>query len=161
MRGPATTPASIACFSPKTGPPMSRTVVKPRIRVSVASAPAMRLLKPMSPWIDSAGVGRTSIACQWASMSPGISVPPAPSITVAPGSAAIVSGLIRSISRSRTSTLTGAVSSGPLPSKTRTSSNSVTSASAGAAATARTPPGESFGTCGPPFLPRDPRSCGL
>jgi hypothetical protein len=34
------TPESIAVFSPNTGPPTSRTVVKPRISVSVASTPA-------------------------------------------------------------------------------------------------------------------------
>ena len=106
MRGPTTTPASIACFSPKTGPPMSRTVVKPRISVSVASSPAMRLLKPTSPLIDCAGVGRTSIACQWASISPGISVRPPPAIRVAP-SAAIGAVEIVAIRLPRTSTLDG------------------------------------------------------
>jgi hypothetical protein len=44
MRGPGTIPSSIACFRPNIGPPTSRTVVKPRISVSVASAPAAILL---------------------------------------------------------------------------------------------------------------------
>ena len=44
MRGPATTPSSMARLSPNAGPPMSRTVVKPRISVAVASAPAIRLM---------------------------------------------------------------------------------------------------------------------
>lgn len=34
----------MACFSPNEGPPMSRTVVKPRISVAVASLAASRLL---------------------------------------------------------------------------------------------------------------------
>ena len=42
----------------------------------------------MSPMSSAAGVGRTSIVCQWLSISPGISVRPPPSITVAlPGTA--------------------------------------------------------------------------
>ena len=44
MRGPATRPSSMARFRGKEGPPMSRTVVKPRISVSVASTPATRLV---------------------------------------------------------------------------------------------------------------------
>ena len=43
MRGPATMPSSMARLSPNAGPPRSRTVVNPRISVSVASAPATRL----------------------------------------------------------------------------------------------------------------------
>ena len=57
MRGPSMMPWSIARFRPNAGPPTSRTVVKPRISVSVASSPAARLAKPMS-LIASAGRGR-------------------------------------------------------------------------------------------------------
>ena len=44
MRGPLTMPSSMARLRPNTGPPTSRTVVKPRIRVSVASAPASEIV---------------------------------------------------------------------------------------------------------------------
>ena len=111
---------------------MSRTVVKPRISVSVASSPATRLLKPTSPLIDCAGVGRTSIACQWASISPGISVRPPPSIRVAP-SAAIGSVEIAAMTFPWTSTFDGAESVEPVPSKMRTFSKRTSSAEAGPA----------------------------
>ena len=51
IRGPTMTPKSMELFSPNTGPPTSRTVVKPRISVSVASTPAEILLYPTSPAI--------------------------------------------------------------------------------------------------------------
>ena len=101
----------MACFSPNTGPPMSRTVVKPRISVSVASAPATRVVKPTSPVITSTGVGRTRNACQWASISPGISVRPPPAMRVAP-SAAMGSGEMAAIALPWTSTLDGSESAG-------------------------------------------------
>ena len=69
--------------------------------------------------IDCAGVGRTSIACQCASISPGISVRPPPSIRVAP-SAAIGSVEIVAMTLPWTSTFDGAESVGPVPSKMRT-----------------------------------------
>jgi len=51
IRGPAMIPESMALFSPNTGPPTSRTVMKPHIRVSVASTAAAILLYPTSPAI--------------------------------------------------------------------------------------------------------------
>src|SRR5262249_35063266 len=71
---------TLVAFSPNTGPPTSRTVVKPRISVSVASTPATILLYPTSPTIAWAGFARISIACQCMSIRPGISVRPPPSI---------------------------------------------------------------------------------
>ena len=49
IRGPSTTPLSMACLRPKLGPPRSRTLVKPRMSVALASAPASRLVNPRSP----------------------------------------------------------------------------------------------------------------
>ena len=69
------------------------------------------------------------MACQWASISPGISVRPLPAITVTPGSAAIGSVEMRSMILPLISTLDGAESEAPLPSKMRTFSNNVAPAS--------------------------------
>src|SRR5215469_3496983 len=76
----------------------------------------------MSSAIAAAGVGRTSIACQCASISPGISVRPLPlTITVLTlRSTGMGEGDMRSILLPRTSTLVGLESEIPLPSKTRT-----------------------------------------
>ena len=159
MRGPATTPSSIACLSPNAGPPMSRTVVKPRISVSVASAPATRLLiadvavdrlggrRPhqhrVPVGVDQAGHQR------------------APAAVDAPWSPAV--GCDRRRWRSarsgcpRTSTLTARRAR---PRCRRRCGRSRTASRRRAPARPRPPglpPGESFGTCGPPFLPRDPR----
>ena len=149
MRGPTTMPMSMACFRPQTGPPRSRTVVKPRISVSVASAPASRLMKPTSPMIAATGVGRTSMVCQWASMSPGIRVRPLPAMTVTAGPAAIGAEEMRSIRLPRTSTLARPDSPVPLPSNTRTFSNSVAGTGRAAAAAVAAATGASCAMPGP------------
>ena len=69
------------------------------------------------------------MACQWASISPGISVRPLPAITVTPGSAAIGSVEMRSMILPLISTLDGVESEASLPSKMRTFSNNVAPAS--------------------------------
>src|SRR6266403_307828 len=125
MRGPTINPVSMAVFSPNTGPPTSRTVVKPRISVSVASTLAAILLYPTSPTIAWAGFGRISIACQCASIRPGISVSPPPAITVVPGSASIGAVEMRSKTLPLMRTLDGVESEPLLPSKIRTFWNSV------------------------------------
>ena len=80
MRGPTTMPSSIARLSPNAGPPTSRTVVNPRISVSVASAPATQVGVADVPRHRLGAVGRTSIACQCTSIRPGMSVRPPPSM---------------------------------------------------------------------------------
>src|SRR5262245_23946114 len=136
MRGPATVPSSMARLSPKAGPPTSRTVVNPRISVAVASAPATRLRWPMSPVSNCAGVGRTSIVCQWLSINPGISVRPPPSMStvLALRSVGIGPVAIRSILFPRTRTLLGPESVPLLPSKIRTFWNRVIAPAAEGAA---------------------------
>jgi hypothetical protein len=129
IRGPGTTPASIACFRPKLGPPTSRTAVKPRIRVAVASAPAWMLLKPMSPKISCCGVARMSIVCQWASIRPGISVLPCPSMTWAPAGDSALAPM-RAIRLPLTSTEVGGERLDDLPSNTRTFRNRTSPAKA-------------------------------
>src|SRR5215510_12972879 len=75
-----------------------------------------------------AGVGRTSIACQCISLRPGIRVRPPPSMmrVSALRSTAIGSREMRSMILPRINTLDGADSAGDLPSKMRTLLNSVT-----------------------------------
>src|SRR5215470_3768217 len=82
----------------------------------------------MSSAIAAAGVGRTSIACQCASISPGISVRPLPlTITVLTlRSTGMGEGDMRSILLPRTSTFDGAESVVLLPSKMRTFWNKTT-----------------------------------
>jgi hypothetical protein len=81
MCGPSTMPWSIAVFRAKDGPPASRTVVKPRISVAPASRPAIRRA---GSWVSAATwVAATSVACQWQSMSPGITARPPQSTTSA------------------------------------------------------------------------------
>jgi hypothetical protein len=137
MRGPETTPSSIARLRPNVGPPTSRTVVKPRISVSDASAPATRLLKPTSPSIAWAGVGRISIACQCASISPGISVRPPPLTSVAPS---LLIGLAETslIRLPSTRTFAFMIRCGFTPSKTWTFVNRVFGFDSGCCASAGT-----------------------
>jgi hypothetical protein len=75
-----------------------------------------------------AGVSRTSVACQCASVRPGINVRPPPSMirVVALRSTAIGAREILSIRLPRTSTLVGSDSAVLLPSKTLTLLKSVT-----------------------------------
>jgi hypothetical protein len=80
-------PESIAFFSGKEGPPRSRTVVKPRIRVRSAWALAERKTKPMSAVSSCAGLRLANITCQCASIRPGISTRPPQSISRAPSGA--------------------------------------------------------------------------
>src|SRR6185295_16649837 len=72
----------------------------------------------MSPVRADTGVGRTSIACQCASISPGISTRPPPLTTCA--SAVIAAAEILSILLLRTRTLDGGESAPFFPSKMRT-----------------------------------------
>src|SRR6516162_4015738 len=126
MRGPAVIPSSIARLRPKDGPPTSRTVVNPRISVSVASAPATKFAYPTSHAPTSEWGGRTNIVCQCASISPGISVRPEPLImVVAPDLSTGIGPLeIFSILLPRTRTLVGSESCADFPSNTRTFSKS-------------------------------------
>ena len=76
IRGAAISPASAASFSPRSSPPASRIVVKPRrsipSRIALASMPirvsGRWFIEPMSIFVIAAWT--------WASMSPGISVRP-------------------------------------------------------------------------------------
>ena len=57
MRGPGTVPSSMARLSPKTGPPMSRTDVTPRISMFLASAVATTCSYPAREfWRSAIGV---------------------------------------------------------------------------------------------------------
>ena len=86
--------------------------------------------------IAAAGVGRTSITCQCASISPGISVRPPPSMTTAPARRSAAIGVAETLSMRlpRTRTCDGPESCALLPSKMRTFWISVTAAGGGAAA---------------------------
>ena len=139
MRGPGSTWWSMARLRPNAGPPMSRTVVKPRNNVAVASAPASRLRWPTSPVRSAAGVGRTSIVCQCMSISPGMSVrpPPATVRVLAMESVGIGSREILSIVFPRTRTFMVPLNASLLPLKTRTSWNSVATFSGDVAPCAR------------------------
>ena len=122
MRGPGTRPASMPRFSPNTGPPRSRMLVKPRISMSLAALTAATLTKPMSP-VSTATCGTVAnMMCVWASIRPGISVrpPPAIRVTVAPAGAAIGAVEIALMTLPTTSTFDGADSRSEVPSKMRT-----------------------------------------
>src|SRR5215813_3000136 len=87
--------------------------------------------------MESTAVGRISIACQWTSISPGISVRPFPAIMVTLGSAAIGSVEMRSMILPLIRTLDGADSEAPFPSKMRTFWNNVALVVAGGLPCAR------------------------
>lgn len=126
MRGPLTRPSSMARLSPKVGPLRSRTLVKPRISMSAATLPASRLRYPISAVI-STGIGAAAVVrCTCASIRPGIRVRPPPSMVRVSARRSTGIGLvdILSILLPRTSTLDGADSVSPVPSKMRTFSNS-------------------------------------
>lgn len=76
MRGPGITSRSIASSRPKAAPPTSRTVVKPRSRQASASCPATRWMKPTSAVSAVTMSTPTRVACQWQSISPGITARP-------------------------------------------------------------------------------------
>ena len=123
MRGPMLTPSSMARLSPVTGPPRSRTVVKPRIKVASASRAASRWRYEGSA-VSRSGMGVAAMkACQCASMRPGISTRPSAAMTSTSSFASTVMGLeeMRSIVLPLTRTCDGAESAGLLPSKMRTS----------------------------------------
>ena len=134
MRGPATTPASMACLSPNTGPPRSRTLVNPRKSMSVAALPAAMWMNPMSPTRTVNCGTEVNIRWTWASIRPGISVRPPPWIRVTdvPAGGAIGPLPMAWMMLPTTSTLDGADSRSDVPSNTRTFSNST--AAGGAAA---------------------------
>ncbi len=103
-------------------------MVKPRISVASACCAASSVRYDGSDVI-STGCGVAAMkACQCASISPGISTRPPPSITATcPASTSIGSTEIRSIRLPITSTSEAGLSVGLVPSKTRTSRNSVAS----------------------------------
>ena len=81
MRGPLMAPSSIARLSPNTGPPMSRTVVKPRIKVASACRAAI-IWRYEGLAVVSSGMAVAAMnECQCASMSPGINTRPPAAIT--------------------------------------------------------------------------------
>lgn len=118
MRGPGVTPSSMARFKPQAGPARSRTLVKPRISVSLAAPAATMLMNPGCADNPSFSGIAAIMECQCASIRPGISVRPPPSITVAVEDAA--ASPIAAMLLPLTSTLDGAVNRAVLPSKTRT-----------------------------------------
>ena len=141
MRGPGTSPSSMPRFRPNTGPPMSRTLVKPRISVSSALRTAATLMKPIS-LVNATSCGTVAtIMCTWASISPGISVRPSPAIRVTSLPAVISIGVVEMVVMVLpvTSTLDGADNRSDLPSKIRTFSNRMAWASSGCAESSSAP----------------------
>ena len=83
-RGPGRSPPSTAALMPQSAPPVSRTVVKPRSimpRISGAARAVMSVSGMFSRFRMFTSLRYT---CTWQSISPGMSVRPPPSITVAP-----------------------------------------------------------------------------
>ena len=83
-RGPGRSPPSTAALMPQSAPPVSRTVVKPRSimpRISGAARAVMSVSGMCSRFRMFTSLRYT---CTWQSISPGMSVRPPPSITVAP-----------------------------------------------------------------------------
>ncbi len=116
MRGPALMPRSMARFKPKVGPARSRMLVKPLINVRSASAAAARLMKPMSA-VSNSSIGRgASMACQCASIRPGMRVRPPPSMTSAPSGGAPPAGSITLILLPSTTTRWPSINRPDLPS---------------------------------------------
>jgi hypothetical protein len=72
MRGPGITPVSIACLNEKTGPPISRTGVKPRSRVRPASAVEAANMNPGSPDVRTFRGTAANNLCQCGSIMPGM-----------------------------------------------------------------------------------------
>ena len=104
---------------------MSRTLVKPRISVFLASSAATRLMKPTSA-VSSTVSGRdASIACQWASMRPGIRTRPPQSTIRAPAPSGASSGSTASIVLPSTTTFKPRSSVSDLPSKSRALLNAI------------------------------------
>ena len=120
MRGPAAMPASIARLSPKVGPAMSRTLVNPRISVFPASTAATRLMYPTSAVISTFSGDAAIMACQWASMSPGISTRPPQSTIRTLASSAPSAGPTALMILPLTTTLRPLRNAFDLPSNTRT-----------------------------------------
>lgn len=87
----------MARLRPKEGPARSRMLVKPRSRVLRASSAAARLMKPTSAVMRSIIESGAIIACQCASMRPGISVRPPPSSTSTPSRTGIAASSIAAI----------------------------------------------------------------
>lgn len=124
----------MACLRPKTGPPASRTLVKPRSSMSFAAFAAATFTKPMSP-VSTASWGIVAnMRCTWASMRPGISVRPPPSMIVADALEGTAPAPIAAIWLLRTSTEVGPESVGDRPSNTRTSRNRTSGGEASEAA---------------------------
>ncbi len=132
-RGPG--PLSIARLRPNIGPPRSRTLVNPRMSMSVAALPEAMCTKPISAVSTASCDTVANIRCVWASISPGISVRPRPSMTVAPGAAMAVAPM-RVMTLPSTSTLVGPDSASDVPSNTRTFWNSTAGLAEGALASA-------------------------
>src|SRR6185437_1575322 len=125
------TPASIACLKVKTGPPTSRSVVKPRSSVRSASAVDAAKTKPGSAPISTAiGTAAYSV-CQCASIMPGIRTRPAQSMTVAPAGGALLVVSTDAIRLPSTRIWTPDRSASDVPSNNRTFVKSVLAASRG------------------------------
>src|SRR5690349_15457522 len=123
------TPASIACLKVKTGPPTSRSVVKPRSSVRSASAVDAAKTKPGSAVISTAiGTAAYSV-CQWASIMPGIRTRSAQSMTVAPAGGALLVVSTEAMRLPSTRIWTPDRSASDVPSNRRTFVNSVLAAS--------------------------------
>jgi hypothetical protein len=126
MRGPGTTPMSIARFRPSTGPPRSRTLVKPRNSMSLAPFTATAVTKARSAVSTASCVRVSNMMWVCASINPGISVRPSPAmrITAISGGAAIGAVEIVLMTLPTTSTFCGAERRSDAPLKMRTFSNS-------------------------------------
>ena len=125
MRGPGTSPILIPFCNPNTGPPRSRTLVKPRSSISLAALTAATLMKPASLLIITMGGSVASMRCVWASIRPGISVRPSPLIRVTsiPAGEAMGPVEIARMVLPATNTLLGSDSLLEVPLKTFTFSN--------------------------------------
>ena len=122
MRGPLMVPSSIARLSPNTGPPRSRTVVKPRINVASACRVAKICRYDGSAVVSSGMAVAAMNECQCASIRPGISTRPPAAITRMSAFASTAIGVtdMRSMMLPLTRTLEGADNAALLPSKIRT-----------------------------------------
>ena len=84
-RGPRNRPCSTAALMPQSAPPVSRSVVKPRISMARIEAEAFADIS-VSGWSDSRRMFTSvSTTWMWASISPGISVRPPRSMRCARG----------------------------------------------------------------------------
>ncbi len=83
-RGPGMSACSSAVFMPQSAPPVSRTVVKPRLSMASISRAARAVISVSGTASRKRMFTSLSITCTWLSIRPGISVRPPQSITAAP-----------------------------------------------------------------------------